>query len=280
MPENDPEKRDYQLLDSGRGRILERVGDFICSRSCSSAWWRRKLPDAQWRQAGDIKQAVREPSAIQIGSLRFILSPETPLRTLAPELSDFYEEVRGWCAAFADKQRMPARVLNLFGASAGFTLAAAQGGAAATYVGASPETLQHARQNAAASAMTGRDIRWVVDDPMKFVRREQARGARYEMILMDLPTSADARRRGGFDLERGLGPLLAAASGVLSEKATALLICYRHGNVSPTTLLHLLRQEFSIFGGECDAGEILLHGGDGVLAVPSGVFARWRKRDE
>ncbi len=276
MADHDSGNKSYQLLDSGGGRVLERVGDLIFTRGCPPAWWRRKLPSAEWRRAVEAKQAVKEPLTIQIGSLSFVLAPGISLRTLAPELRDFWEQVSSLCSAFAEKQRVPARVLHLFGASAGFTMAAAQGGAAVTYVETSTEALQRARQHASASALAGRDIRWVVDDPVKFVRREQAHSARYDMILLDIPMSGDAKR-GGFDLERGLGPLLAATSGMLSEKAIALFVCCRQGHASPTTLLHLLRQEFSVFGGAFDAGEILLRGDDGVPAVPSGVFARWLK---
>lgn len=277
MADSETGNRNYQLLDSGGGRVLERVGDLIFTRGYASAWWRRKLPSAEWRRAVDLKQSVKEPLTIQIGSLSFVMAPGASLRAFAPELREFWEQARGLCAAFAEKQRMPARVLHLFGASAGFTMAAAQGGAAVTYVDASTETLQRARQHASANALAGRDIRWVVDDPMKFIRREQARSARYDLILLDVPGAGDSRR-GGFDLERGLGPLLAAASGLLSEKAIALLVCSRQGNVSPTTLLHLLRQEFSVFGGTFDAGEILLRGDDdSVPEVSAGAFARWLK---
>lgn len=273
---NDMTDHLHVLLDSGGGRVLEMAGDILTSRACRAAWWRRKLPGAEWRKAVELKQVVKEPLRIQIGPVRFMLVPGGSLRALVPEFREHWEHVQSLCATFAQQQRRPARVLHLFGGAGGFTLAAAQGGAAVAHVEASADVIKRAREHAAVNTLVNRDIRWVVDDPVKFAQRERARNSRYDLIVLDPHTPKDAKR-GGFEIERDLGPLLGTVSGLLSDMPVGVLLLCRQGVVSPTTLLHLMRQEFSVFGGIIECGEILLRGAEGVPAVPSGVFARWLK---
>lgn len=273
---NDTTDHSHALLDSGGGRVLEKFGGIITSRACHAAWWKRKLPGAEWRKAVELKQAVKEPLRVQIGTLRFMLFPGGGLRSLAPELREHWEHAHVLCASFAQQQRRPARVLHLFGGAGGFTLAAAQSGAAVAHVDVSSDAIKRAREHAAVNTQANRDIRWVVDDPVKFAQRERAQNSRYDLIVLDPHTPKDAKR-GGFEIERDLGPLLGTVSGLLTDTPVGVLLFCRQGSVSPTTLLHLMRQEFGVFGGRVESGEILLRGAEGVPAVPGGAFARWLK---
>lgn len=276
MAENETDHETYALLDSGGGRVLEKLGPLISARTAHAAWWRRRLSGNEWRKAVDLKRDLKEPLKLRIGTLRFLLSPQGSVRGLAPELEDLWEQVCAQCVTFAEQQRRPARVLHLFGGAGGFTLAAAQAGAAVAHVDASADAIKRAREHAALNTLANRDIRWVVDDPVKFAQRERTQTTRYDLIVIDPHTPKDAKR-GGFELERDLGSLLGTVSGLLSDKPVGVLLCCRQGTVSPTTLQHLMRQEFSVFGGSVESGEILLSGAEGVPPVPSGVFAAWRK---
>ncbi len=276
MTDNDPGNELYELLDSGAGRLLERLGGLVTSRACPAAWWRRKLPGAEWRKAVELRREVKAPLRVKIGTLRFQLPPGAGARELAPELREQWEQLQPWCVAFAEKQRRPARVLHLFGAAAGVTLAAAQAGASVAHVEGAAEAIKRAREHAAINTLANRDIRWVVDDPVKFAQRERTQTNRYDLIVIDPQVQREAKR-GGFDLERGLAGLLNTVSGLLSDQAIGVLLFCRQGSVSPTTLRHLMRQEFSVFGGGVEHGEILLQGAEGVPAVPCGAFARWLK---
>ncbi len=292
-----PVSESFELLDSGGGRVLEHLGGGIFTvRPCAPAWWRRKLPGGEWRKGLDSRQAIKAPHKLKIGTVRFQLNPGANVRMLAPELQESWTRIQALCTAFFQKNRVAPRVLHLFGGAGGSTLAAAQAGAAVTHVDASADAVKRARDHAALNTLANRDIRWVVDDPIKFAQRERAQPAsgstRYDLIILDphSPKEGNAAGKGGrpgqgqgqgsrgFDLERDLGPLLATASGLLSDKAVAVLLFCRQGNpISPTSLLHLIRQEFSVFGGTPSAGELLLKGAEGVPAVPSGVFGMWTK---
>ena len=267
----------YELLDSGGGRVLEKWGPVTCARPGQQIWWRRKLGGGEWKKALDLKRDLKEPVKARFGKLVFLIGgPGGSPRALGPELRESWDRVTTMCSAFTTKMRRPARVLHLFGGAGGFTLAAAQAGAAVAHVDVSADAIKRARDHAALNTLANRDIRWVVDDPVKFAQRERAQTTRYDLIVIDPHTPKDAKR-GSFELERDLGALLSTASGLLSDKPIGVLLCCRQGAVSPTTLLNLMRQEFNVFGGSVESGEILLKGAEGVPAVPSGVFASWRK---
>ena len=256
--------------------MLERLGGIVSSRAVPGVWWQRKLPGGEWRKAVELKRVLKQPLPLKIGPLLVQLTPAGGVRVLAPELREHWERAGTLCAAFAEKQRTPARVLNLFGGAGGFTLAAAQAGAAVANVGNSADAIKRARDHAAINTLANRDIRWLVDDPVKFAQRERTQATRYDLIVIDPHTPKDAKR-GAFELERDLGALLATASGLLSDKHIGVLLCCRLGAVSPPILQHLMRQEFSPFVGVVESGEILLSGAEGVPAVPCGAFARWMK---
>lgn len=266
----------YELLDSGGGRVLEKMGGIVTSRAVPSAWWKRKLPGGEWRKAVELKQVVKQPLPVTIGPVRLLLTPGGSVRGLAPELKTHWQDLVERCAAFVEKQRVPARVLHLFAGAGGATLAAAKAGASVTHVDALADAVKRAREHVAINTLANRDIRWVVDDPVKFAQREKTQAGRYDVIVVDPFVPKDARR-GAFELERDLGPLLATLSGLLSDKAVAVLVFCRQGGVSPTTLQHLVRQEFGVFNGTIDSGELMLSVADSVPSVPCGAFARWLK---
>jgi len=269
-------KDDYELLDSGGGRVLERMGMLISARAMPQAWWRRKLGGGDWRKAVDLRREGGGLMKLKVGTLLFQVGGAAGhLRAVGPELSESWQRTSKMCADFAAKVRRPARVLHLFGGVGGHTLAAASAGASVAHVESVSDAVARARENAALNPMASRDIRWVVDDPVKFAERERAQNSRYDLIIIDPQTPRDAKR--GFDLERGLGPLLGTVSGLVSDTAIGVMLVCRQGVVSPTTLLHLMRHELTIFGGSFEQGEILLRGAEGVQAVPCGSFCRWVK---
>lgn len=275
-PTATPADENYELLDSGGGRVLERLGAVSATRACSQAWWRRKLGGAEWRKAPDLKQAVQKPLKVRVGAHFFQIGGSGgSFRALGPELRTSWQSVTERCAAFATKNRRAARVLHLFGGVGGHTIAAAAGGASVAHVESSAESLARARENAALNTLPSRDIRWVADDPVKFAQREKLQNQRHDLIILDPHSSREAKH--GFDLERGLPPLLATVSGMLSDTPLGVVLVCRQGMIWPTTLLQLMKHELSIFGGQFEHGEILLTGAENTPAVPCGAFCRWWK---
>lgn len=266
----------YELLDSGGGRVLERLGSVTIARPNPQAWWRRRLGGAEWKKAVDLKRDVKEPLKVRFGALTLLVGGHGgSLRALGPELAESWQQVKTACEAFTARIRRPARVLHLFGGVGGHTVAAACGGATVAHVELAAEPLARARENIALNPAANRDIRWVMEDPLKFAQREHTQHQRHDLIIIDPHTSRDAKR--GFDIERDLAPLLATVSGLLSDTPLGVVLVCRQSGISPTTLLHLMRHDLTIFGGRFEHGEILLSGTENVPAVPCGAFCRWWK---
>ncbi|MFM2168333.1 MAG: hypothetical protein RIS79_2704 [Verrucomicrobiota bacterium] len=274
----DAPNENYELLDSGGGRVLEKWGPSVFARQGQQIWWRRKLPGGDWKKALDFKRNLRQPLKVRFGQLVFLIGGAggSP-RALGPELSESWDRVTAMCAAFSTKMRRPARVLHLYGGVGGHTMAAALGGASVAHVEAHQESLSRARENVAlnAAALASRDIRWVLEDPVKFAQREKAQNARHDLVIVDPHSSREAKH--GFEPERDLAPLIATASGLVSDTPLGLVVVCRQGNLSPTTLQNLLKHELSIFGGSFECGELLLRGAEGVPPVACGAFGQWKK---
>ena len=100
------------------------------------------------------------------------------------------EKVVNW-DYMSDKIRNAGReinVLNLFAYTGGATLACAEAGANVCHVDASKGMVQWARENAAASGLSDKPVRWIVDDCEKFIGREIRRGRKYDAVIMDPPS--------------------------------------------------------------------------------------------
>jgi 23S rRNA (cytosine1962-C5)-methyltransferase len=121
----------------------------------------------------------------------------------------------------------PPAVLHLFAYTGLATLAMARAGAAVAHVDASRPTVSWARENAELNDLTGRPIRWLVDDAPTFVAREARRGRRYDGIVLDPPTYGHGERRGqAWRIETDLEPLLAACREIATDDAFVLLTAH------------------------------------------------------
>ena len=190
--------KDYELLDTSAGERLERWGEVILIRPDPQIIWNTPKQLALWKQAHaryrrsstgggawQILKKVPPVWKISYGDLRF------QLKTMGfKHTGVFPEQAVNWdfTGNLIRNAPKPLKVLNLFAYTGGATLACAQAGASVCHVDASKGMVAWARENAAASGLSDRPIRWLVDDCIKFVQREQRRGNRYDGIIMDPPS--------------------------------------------------------------------------------------------
>jgi 23S rRNA (cytosine1962-C5)-methyltransferase len=163
----------------------------------------------------------------------------------------------------------------LFAYTGGSTLAAAVGGAEIVHVDAAKSIVARARENAAASGLANRPIRWIVEDAMKFCRREVNRGNRYDAVILDPPTYGHGPKGEEWVIKRDLLPLLELC-GELTERCPkfVLLTCHTPG-IGPAELSAYLSEGiFGRCGQPPKTGELFLETADG-RRLPSGVYARW-----
>ena len=237
MPRTDRPNDDYELLDAGAGRRLERFGDRLVDRPHPAAILSPEAPEL-WRDAGlrfdrgvGWTGPAREsgPWAIVVAGVTLELrATESGGVGLFPEQRANIPWVVASIGGGARAGSTPPAVLNLFGHTGLLTLAATHAGAAVTHVDASRTAVAWARRNAELSGLAEAPVRWLVDDALGFVRREARRGRRYDVILLDPPSYGHGGAR-PWRLEADLPELLAACAEVSADDAFVLLTAHTTG---------------------------------------------------
>ena len=289
IPMNDwPE---YEIVDFGDGQKLERFGEWVLDRPCPAAAGVRKSRPGEWRRAtarfeGDrAGDGAWSPEVERWESARVELlvplAAEREFRMqLAPlpsgQVGVFPEQLVCWRWIAEQAARVGfAKVLNLFAYTGGSTLAATVGGADVVHVDAARSVVDRARQNAAASGLADRPIRWIVEDAVKFCQREVKRGNLYDAVILDPPTYGHGPKGEEWQIKRDLLPLLELC-GELAERRPkfALVTCHTPG-IGPAELAAYLADGlFGHCGQPPRTGELYLESADG-RRLPSGVYARW-----
>ena len=278
---------DYELIDSGNGRKLERFGSFTLDRPCAQAVWSPAnssnwdCADASFSRKDGLKWHGRDnlPSSweVMIHGVRMRLAT-TDFGHLGvfPETRAIWDQIRTSIVLESQKRSEPIYFLNLFAYSGGATLAAAQGGANCCHVDASKGMVQWARENAELNGLSKHPIRWIVDDVNKFLERELRRGRRYDAILLDPPSFGRGKKGELYKIEQALIETLSLVEAVLSKNPVFVYLTSHTPGFTPIVLNNLLCQCLS--NGTIECGEMLLTCIDQVLPVPSGASARWEPK--
>jgi 23S rRNA (cytosine1962-C5)-methyltransferase len=261
----------YKLIDSGNQHKLEQFADFLIVRPCSQAVWKPLLPS--WdkahatfsREPGSRWSGKLPPSwVVACEGLKFKISA-----TDFGHLGLFPEHAMVW-KWMQEKIRPKDKVLNLFAYSGGATLAAAQAGAEVCHVDASKPVVAWARENAALNGLEKAPIRWIIDDGIKFLKREVRRGVRYDGIILDPPTFGRGNKGEVFKIERDLSELLELCKELLSSNPRFLILTSHTPGYTPLVMHHLMEQ--TIQRPHIESGEMVIAG---PKALPCGTFARW-----
>jgi 23S rRNA (cytosine1962-C5)-methyltransferase len=275
---------DYELLDSGNGKKLERFGDIILERPCAQAVWKPRNPSLwnsaaarfdrndglNWRGRDNLSDAW----TVELGGVAMKLSA-TDFGHLGvfPETRELWKWIRSTLAEQSEKKGRPLSFLNLFAYSGGATLAAAQAGAACCHLDASKGMVDWARENAALNDLQDAPIRWIVDDVIKFLRREVKRENRYDGVLLDPPSFGRGKKGELYKIEESLMETLDLVHQVLTDDPAFVLLTSHTPGFSPIVLSNLLRQYHDT--GKFECGEMLLTGTPEVMELPNGNWARW-----
>lgn len=275
---------EYELLDSGNGRKLERFGDVILARPCAQAVWEPQHPE-RWRKAAAEfdrvdglnwrgRDEVPKRWIVPVNGIQMKLSP-TDFGHLGvfPETRALWDWITATLREAATRAKQPLRALNLFAYSGGATLAMARGGAEVCHLDASKGMTEWARENAALNKLQEAPIRWIVDDVQKFLTREIRRGNRYDAIMLDPPSFGRGKQGELYKIEKDLIATLKNVKAVLSDRPLFVLLTSHTPGFTPTVLSNLLHQV--IGPGRMECGEMLLTGAPDVFSVPNGTWARW-----
>lgn len=270
----------YRLIDSGDGQKLEAFGEVLLARPSLQAVWKKKLPESAWEKADAIfsregkNQWKREktlPSSwtVEIEGIQFKAAT-----TDFGHLGVFPEHSYLWRWIREEVQRREKfQFLNLFAYSGGATLAAAQGKASVCHLDASKPMVDWARENAALNGLEKAPIRWIVDDAVKFLKREVKRNVRYDGILLDPPSFGRGPKGEVFKIEDEILPLLALCKEVLSKNPSFLIFSSHTPGFTPLVMRNLMEDAMGKKGA-ISFGELLIPSEEGY-DLPSGSYAIW-----
>lgn len=281
-----PHWQDYELIDTGTGLKYERFGPYRFVRPEAQAIWQPTLAEHEWRKADAIFRAdgeaeggrwqfnrpIDERWQMRYKNLRFWTQP-TPFRHLGvfPEQANHWD----WMHSLITEAQRPIRVLNLFGYTGIASLAAAHAGANVTHVDASKKTIGWARENQALSGLEDRPIRWILDDALKFVRREVRRNAQYDGFIVDPPPFGRGPKGEIWRIEEHLPLLLNECRQIMSDRPLFFVLTAYAIRFSALGLYYVLHENMHDFGGSMTGGETVLAERSGGRLLPTAIFARW-----
>ena len=280
--------KDYELIDADSGERLERWGDIILIRPDPQVIWSTKREDKRWYSANakyhrsnsgggywEKLKSVPDVWSISYDDLTFRLKPMGFKHT-----GLFPEQAVNWRLAkeLIENEDREISVLNLFAYTGGATIACLSAGANVTHVDASKGMVQWAKENAAVSGLADRNVRWLVDDCLKFVKREIRRGKKYDAIIMDPPSYGRGPNGEVWKLEQQLTELLTETGKLLSDDALFFFLNSYTGGLSPTILNYMVKQ-YVVKGrkGEIYTDEIGLPITAKGISMPCGNTTIWTK---
>ena len=291
--------RDYELLDSGDGLKLERFGSYVFARPESQAMWSRALPQKDW----DAAHAVFQPTAEESGGhwiekkklpekweMKYPL-PLTPtplpkgegllrfwaMTTPGRHLGVFPEVASHWdfMADLVREAGRPVKVLNLFGYTGLASLAAAAAGAQVTHVDASKKSVNWARENQALSGLSDKPIRWIVEDAIKYMQREEKRGMKYDGIIFDPPKFGRGPKGEVWEVYKSLPNLFELCRECLSDNPLFVIATLYAVRASAIHVAQALDEIMKKYEGNIDSGELVTRETSANRLLSQAVYARW-----
>jgi len=276
----------YELLDTGDRLKLERFGTCVTVRSEPKAWWKKQRPEL-WKSA-DCRYFDDEKKSAHWEFFKKISAPIIPCGKIkfctkfmegSKHIGVFPEQKPHWdfIAAAASKFQGSGapKLLNLFGYTGAATLVAAEAGYAVTHVDASKPSVEWARKNQVVSGLDSAPIRWIVDDALKFAKRQERRGSKYDAIVLDPPAFGRGPKGELWKLEKMLPELLEACKNILSAKPLFVLMTLYSIDASPIMAANMLDEYFGkIPNCKVNAGELALKPRNGSYSLPLSLWAR------
>ena len=281
---------DYELIDCGDFEKLERFGNIVLIRPEPQAVWTKVLPESEWTRQHHIRFKGRSATTgewvkkdqktpdrwhINYRNGDVILQFRLAL-TSFKHLGIFPEQAVNWdyiikcIRAFKTKQP---KVLNLFAYTGGASLAARAAGAETTHVDSIKQVVSWANENQTLSGLD--NIRWTVEDALKFVKREVKRGKKYNGIILDPPAYGHGPNGEKWKLEDNIQEMMKDVASLLDEEEHFLILNTYSLGFSSVIVDNLIRSSFPEVKN-LESGELYLQAKSGCK-LPLGVFGKFFK---
>jgi 23S rRNA (cytosine1962-C5)-methyltransferase len=271
---------EYELLDSGEGRKLERFGIVHTDRPDPQAVWKKKNTgqwqdiDAQflWKDKGErwkTNKGVPETWSIEWNTLSFQLSFKG-----FKHLGIFPEHAAQWKEIMDVAKTPGCRVLNLFGYTGAASMAAAAGGAKVTHVDASKQSIATLKENMKASGLAADAVRTVAEDTMRYVKRLVQREEQFEVIIMDPPAFGRGPKGEVWKIEEKLSELISYIPKLLSKDAKLVIVNGYAAGYAAHTFGELLAD---VLGdrGEIVYGDVGIKQKNSNRVLTTGIYGKW-----
>lgn len=292
--------KDYELLDSGRGAKLERFGEYVLARPEPKALWDKSMSDAEWDRLAHTRftpgagfgKAGKEDSGTwerlrnmpDQWWIRYNGGPKFSLRlglTSFKHVGVFPEQAANWDYIFRQTSDIAAKtgsrpkVLNLFAYTGAASLAAKCAGADVTHLDSVRQVVTWAHENQDRSGL--RDIRWVVEDAMKFAGREARRGNLYQGIILDPPAYGHGPDGEKWKLDECLFDMMKTVGKILAPGNSFLVLNLYSNGFSAILGETVVRQAFGLTSDTAlESGELVIMDRFGKN-LPLSIFVRLRR---
>lgn len=237
---------DYELLDMANGMKLEKWGKYKLLRPDPQIIWDKKENESLWKNIDakylrsntggghwEVYNKLPDSWKIKYKNLTFNVKPMGFKHTgLFPEQAVNWDYIIDKISKVSDKREV--KVLNLFSYTGGATVAALYAGASVCHVDSSQGMVNWAKENVTSSNLRDKKVRFIVDDVIKFVKREIRRKNTYDVIIMDPPSYGRGKNGEVWNIERDLYELFKLCSNLLSKDPLFILVNTYTGGVSGT----------------------------------------------
>ncbi len=280
-----PDWKDYQLLDSGNGKTLERFGKYLLVRPRPQAIWSTTLPSTEWKKAN----AVLVEEKQEYGGKWNILNPMDKAWTISYKDLKFQLQLSSsrhvgvfpeqathwdWLRAQIEANKKPFRMLNLFGYSGAATAAGAAAGAEVTHVDSSKHAITWANQNIKLSNLQDKPVRWIAEDALKFVKREARRGSTYHGIVMDPPKFGRGSSGEVWDFFKRTPELIEACQSILAKDAK-FIVMTAYAITASAVVTHQAVEQIVGKKGKLESGELVSIDDSAGHVISHAIYTRW-----
>ncbi len=280
---------DYKVLYLGNYKKIESWNGFILDRPETSAIWTKENSDikvdAIYKRSNTgggswtiLNKKLNKPWQIKYNNLTFNLKLMGFKHTgLFPEQSYNWD----YLINLIKKQTRQVKVLNLFAYTGGATIACASVNASVVHVDSSRGMIDWAKENLRSSNLENKNVRFIVDDVKKFVKREIRRNNKYDIIIMDPPTFGRGNKNEIWNIEKDLYSLVDDCSRLLSNNPLLFLINSYSNNIDKTMIENILNLTVNKkYSGLIYGDELGFKVENSNLIMPCGIFVRWEQKNK
>ena len=239
---------DYELIDAGGGKKIERWGKIITIRPELQAYFKSELPFTEWKklahlefietkgQSGHWKEIQKSPKTWVISYKKIKIKLEL---TKFKHLGLFPEQQIKWDYLLNEVEPTE-KFLNAFAYTGVASCIAKSVRADVFHVDSVKNLISWAKENMTKSGLS--DIRWVHEDALKFLKREEKRGNKFRGITMDPPAWGIGAKGEKWKLEDQIDELVSTGSKLLTDNGFLIMNTY-----TPSIDIHFLKDLFPLY---------------------------------